>query len=171
MIPKKWGTSIFCAAEPEIGLDLLQEGIPVQQIPKANIIECGRNCLAYLKKLHNPIQFQPNLWIFLFHPGLWKKAIVYFSKVSFYIFEAEYHPAMKPFRLFAAAALLALLPLSSFAQQFLYFRFTDGSSGLYPLQQVKKLGFEDNGLKLQLNGGTEYAREWVAYPNKANPQG
>jgi len=88
---------------------------------------------------------------------LWKKAIVYFFKVSFHIFEAEYHPAMKSFRLFAAAALLALLPLSSFAQEFLYFRYTDGSSGLYPLQQVKKLGFENNGLKLQLNDGTEYS--------------
>ena len=55
------------------------------------------------------------------------------------------------------AALLALLPLSSFAQQFIFFRFTDGTSGIYPLQQVKKLGFEGSGLKLQLSDGTEYS--------------
>jgi hypothetical protein len=53
------------------------------------------------------------------YPAEWIIAIAYFFKVSFHIFEAEYHPAMKPFRLFAAAALLALLPLSSFAQEFL----------------------------------------------------
>ena len=64
---------------------------------------------------------------------------------------------MKPFRLFVAAALLAILPLSSFAQQFVFFKFTDGSSGLYQLQQVKKLGFQSNGLKLQLKDGTEYS--------------
>lgn len=55
------------------------------------------------------------------------------------------------------AALLIVLPFSSFCQQFVFFKFTDGSSGLYPLQQVKKLGFEGNGLKLQLKDGTEYS--------------
>lgn len=49
-----------------------------------------------------------------------------------------------------------MLPFSSFAEQFIFFRFTDGSSGIYPLQQVKKIGFEGTGLKLQLKDGTEY---------------
>jgi hypothetical protein len=64
---------------------------------------------------------------------------------------------MKLYRAILFAAILSVLPFSSFSQQFIFFRFTDGTSGIYPLQQVKKLGFEGNGFKLQLSDGTEYA--------------
>ena len=69
---------------------------------------------------------------------------------------------MKLYRAILLAGILLVLPLSSYCQEFLYFRFTDGTSGLYPLQQVKKLGFENSGLKLQLSDGTEYAWELSA---------
>jgi len=64
---------------------------------------------------------------------------------------------MKRYLTILFAAILSMRPFSSFCQQLIFLRFTDGTSGIYPLQQVKKLGFEGNGLNLQLSDGTEYA--------------
>jgi hypothetical protein len=43
----------------------------------------------------------------------------------------------------------------------LYIRFNDGSISSYPLNEVKKISFESDFVKLQLSNGTSYS--WAAF--------
>ncbi len=77
--------------------------------------------------------------------------------VEYYFCYQKNSVTMKQLRFLLFSLLLTALSFPSVCQQFLFFRFTDGTSGIFPLQQVKKLGFEGSGLKLQLSDGTEYS--------------
>ena len=48
-------------------------------------------------------------------------------------------------------------PGQGIAQQFIYFRFFDGTQSAYPLQQVRKINFEPSFVKLQLSNGNSYS--------------
>ena len=62
------------------------------------------------------------------------------------------------FRFFAFWVLLSFSVLQyASAQQFIFFRFANGTQSAYPLQQVQKLNFEGQNVKLQLNDGTSYS--------------
>ena len=61
-------------------------------------------------------------------------------------------------RFLAVWVLLSFVALNhASAQQFIYIRFANGTQSAYPLQQVQKLKFEVQNLKLQLNDGTSYS--------------
>ena len=60
-------------------------------------------------------------------------------------------------RILSLFVLLICLSGNATAQQYLFFRFTDGTQGIYPLQQVKHMDFANNQARLRLNDGTEYA--------------
>ena len=64
---------------------------------------------------------------------------------------------MKKALILSLFVLLMCLTAKASAQQFLFFRFTDGTQGIYPLQQVKHMDFANNQARLKLNDGTEYA--------------
>jgi hypothetical protein len=64
---------------------------------------------------------------------------------------------MKKALILSLFVLLICLTENASAQQFLFFRFTDGTQGIYPLQQVKHMDFANNQARLRLNDGTEYA--------------
>lgn len=64
---------------------------------------------------------------------------------------------MKFLKALSVLVVLFFQSPESYGQKFLYFRFTDGTQGLYPLGQVKNLGFANNQTKLTLLDGTSYA--------------
>jgi hypothetical protein len=64
---------------------------------------------------------------------------------------------MKKARNLSLFVLLICLTGNTSAQPFLFFRFTDGTQVVYPLQQVKHMDFANNQARLRLSDGTEYA--------------